>query len=337
MNRRKFLKRILVLPFAGAVAKTTAQEAKKSLVAVVRDTRSVSRDFKLDGQIVQKMAEQAILLVSGCESIEDAWRKLIPNLKESDVIGIKVNCICSSLPTHPEVAFAIARTLVQAGVKENNIVIWDRMSGWLIEGLKKCHYKVNTGASGIRCFGTDTSGVGYDRKNMVKMPSVGKEFPVSKIISRVCNYIISVPVLKNHGIAGITGSMKNFYGAIPLGDRLSLANVRAAHKDNASPQIAELCANPIIRDKLRLCILDALMGIYTGGPIGNPQWRNYEIIASTDPVALDAHQLGIIDARRKLKGRGPAARKAKHIAAAAQLNLGTNDPSRILVREKVLG
>jgi uncharacterized protein (DUF362 family) len=108
-----------------------------------------------------------------------------------------------------------------------------------------------------------------------------------------------------------------------------LSDINAVHQNNGNPQIAELCANPVIKEKTRLHIGDALMGICTGGPHGRPQWRNQQILAATDPVAMDHQCLQIINAKRVEKGERPIDRKAEHIRTAEDLGLGTCTPCLI--------
>jgi uncharacterized protein (DUF362 family) len=42
----------------------------------------------------------------------------------------------------------------------------------------------------------------------------GQTSHLSKILTRMCTYLVNVPVLKDHGKVGITLSLKNHYGTI---------------------------------------------------------------------------------------------------------------------------
>ena len=66
--------------------------------------------------------------------------------------------------------------------------------------------------TGIRCLAT-SDGIGYDESFAI---DVGKSRQVylSSILTKMCTYLINVPVLKDHSIAGVTLSMKNHYGTI---------------------------------------------------------------------------------------------------------------------------
>lgn len=307
-----------------------------SVVAVVTDYKAVDKDWRIDAHRVGSMVESLLLSLTGSSSIEEGWHRIIPGLKPLSRIAIKVNCLNPRLPSHPEVVLALAETLMKAGVEENNIIIWDRSEGNIREGLFRCGYKINTSRKGLRCLGINSPGIGYDTESLLKVPSIGKSFPVTRIVSQMSDHTINVSVLKDHSVSGATLSLKNFYGAIPLLNNLAVLDAERMHKNNANPQIAELYNNSLIRDKVRLSLCDALLGSYEGGPSGPPQWVNYQLMASLDPVALDSVGLKIIDTRRREVGLPPAAPRAGYIHAGAQLGLGTDNPEEIEIRNSIL-
>ena len=292
-----------------------------SVVAAVTDA-AVDEDWKINPARVERMVNEAVMLLTKAPAPEAAWAALFPGVKSADVVGIKVNTLNPLCPSHMEVAMAVAAGLQKAGFRENNIIIWDRAEGSFIEGLTMSGYTINRGAGGVRVLGTNSPSIGYDLRNPVTIPSIQMTLPVSKLISQVCQYLVNIPVLKEHGITGMTGCLKSYYGAIPLGDRVSLMDIGLVHQNHGDPQIAELCANAIIREKTRLHIADGLMGIYKNGPHGKPQWRNGQIFASQDPVALDYQLLQILDTMRAQNRQGPITPKARHIRSAEKLGLG---------------
>ncbi len=308
-----------------------------SKVFSVRDYSCVDNDWRIDGSRVEHMVEAMLKGLTGASSVEEGWKIIIPELKPTSRIAIKVNCINPKLPSHPEVTLSLAKTLIRTGVMANNIIIWDRSEGNIIEGLIRCGYRINTSQEGIRCLAVSTNGVGFDSKNLLHVPSVKKSFPVTRIISEMADFIINVAVLKDHAISGITLSMKNFYGAIPLWNEFAVMDVRRMHQNRANPQIAELYNNALIKDKVRLNVCDALLACYDEGPRGRPQWAQYQLMASTDPVALDSLGLKIIDIKRQVAGLPPASARAGYIEAADRLGLGQSDLKKIEFNEIVLG
>ncbi|MFQ5863139.1 MAG: DUF362 domain-containing protein [Candidatus Brocadiales bacterium] len=329
---------LMLLPEVKGGLLTETRGVVKSRVAVVADPGSVDNDtWSVRRERAGIMVEHLLLSLTGTSSTEKAWNKIIPTLKSTSRVSIKVNCINPRLPSHPEVTQAIAESLIKVGVRDNNIIIWDRSEGNIIEGLVRCGYKINTTGKGIRCLAVTSRGVGYDERNRLKVPSIGRDFPVTRIVSQMCDHIINVPVLKDHGISGFTGSLKNFYGAIPLWDKFAVLDVRRMHRNRANPQIAELYNNSLIRDKVRLSVCDALLGCYEGGPNGRPQWANYQLLGSLDPVALDSYGLDIVDAKRREVGLPPVRPRAGYIHTAAELELGTDNLEEIEIVNSVLG
>ncbi len=317
---------------AGAGLLTDTPSVKTSRVVVVTDHDSVDDDtWKVNRERAGIMFEHLLLTLTKSGNVEEGWNKIIPSLKPTSRISIKVNSINPKLPSHPEVATAIAKSLIKAGVRDNNIIIWDRREGNIIEGLARCGYRINTTSRGIRCLATNSRGVGFDKSSPLRVPSIGKDFPVTRILSQMCDHIINLSVLKDHGISGFTGSLKNFYGAIPLWNKLAVFNIRRMHRNRANPQIAELYNNAPIRDKVRLSVCDALLGCYQGGPSGRPQWAQYQLLGSLDPVALDSVGLNIIEAKRREAGLPSVRPRTGYIRSAARLGLGTDRPEEIAV------
>ena len=113
---------------------------------------------------------------------------------------------------------------------------------------------------------------------------------VSKTLTRTCDAVISLPVLKDHGITGVTLALKNFFGAIH--------NPNKYHTNAGDPYIADIHMFEPIRRKLRLTIADAITAQYEGGPSYMPQWSwpFNGLLVSQDPVAMDYTGWRLIDA-----------------------------------------
>ena len=75
---------------------------------------------------------------------------------------------------------------------------------------------------------------------------------------------------------------------------------------------------------------DALQAICDGGPFwGRSQLEPRSLLFATDPVAMDAYVLAMIDVARQDRGLERVARRARYIESAARLALGTNAPNFI--------
>jgi len=285
--------------------------APKSRIVIVEDSAATD-GLTIDSAAVQIMVESGIKTLAEWDDIGEAWKLLLSGVDQTSTIAIKVNCINSSMSTHPPVTYAVANSLTRMlfdGVPfpENNIIIFDRTSG----ELTSAGYTLNTSETGIRCFGTNSSGVGYSTETY---DINGRTQTLSKIVTEYCDFLINLSVLKNHGTAGVTLCLKNHYGTCNSPGNL--------HGDFANPYIPSLNSQDPIVLKQVVNICDALFGIYSGGPSGSPQFTENKIIFSQDIVAVD--YIG----RSILEDHGcNTINRAGHIdSAATDYQLGTNDP-----------
>lgn len=292
--------------------------ATPSTVVIARDDGLFAETGNLKEPLVSSLIHKAVMQLTHALSEEKAWQALF---KPNDVVGIKLNCLSGkTMSPHVTVVESLIQGLKFAGVKDKNIIVFERFN----RELETAGFRVRRMTEGIQCFGTDElPGGGYEAEPQLA-GSVGTCF--SKIISRLCTAIINVPVLKDHDLAGISVAMKNFFGVIH--------NPNKYHGSNCNPFIAELNTHPYIADKVRLIVCDALLAQYHGGPGYKPQWTwNYNgIIVGRDPVALDRICHSIIEEKRKamkLPSLKQAHREPKYISTAAMLGLGIDEPSQI--------
>ena len=270
----------------------------------------------IDSGIVHRMVHESVTALVGTRSTDDAWRELFG---PKDVVGIKINCLSGRmLSSHPAIVEGIIQGLRKAGLPDDNIIVWDRF----LRELEAAGYELNVSERGVKYAGTDAQGYGYTSEPIL-FRSIGSCF--SRILTSKCNAIISVPVLKDHNLAGITLNLKNFYGVVQK---------PSIYHDNAcDPYIADLNAHPLIKDRMRLIVCDALIGVYDGGSYRPDRtWRYAGILASTDPVAIDRVGANIIEAKRTGAGLKPLkeeGREPVHIRTAAKLGVGCDDPDKI--------
>jgi uncharacterized protein (DUF362 family) len=286
----------------------------RATVVIAKRPEVYSASGALSSQVIQQMVDACITRISGMPDVNKGWLSIF---KPDETIGIKVNAVGGrNICTHHEVAYAVANSMINAGIKPQRIIIWDRLT----EELRRGGYTINRDENAIRCYGTDGN---YEHEPEAS-GSIGSCF--SSIISRQCDALISMPVLKDHDLSGVSINMKNFYGAIH--------NPNKYHDNGCDPYIADLNAHPYIKNKLRLIICDGLTALCNGGPGFKPQWawKYSGLLFSRDPVAIDQVGCQIIDEQRKragLKTLAEADRFPKHIQTAAKLNLGIADPAKI--------
>jgi uncharacterized protein (DUF362 family) len=328
-NRREFLKTAatgaVLLGASGklglAAALDQPAENAKSKVVVARDAALHDATGQLDEKRVLDLLDHAIASYTGNDKPVEAWKGIVPVGK---VIGLKVNGLGGrGISTHKVLVMAIAERLQQAGVKPGEILIWDRNA----RDLEACGFTISTEPGKIRCFGSDVSG--FEETPV----SFGKaKVNLSKILTRECDMVIGVPILKDHIGAGITFAMKNMYGVIKQPQDL--------HGGNCNPAVADLNCIPAIREKVRFTVGDAITSVYEGGPSFRPErlWKPNALIVGEDRVALDQTAWQMIEKKRAeagMKSLEAAGRPPKYIATAADAthNLGVNDPQRIHLME----
>jgi uncharacterized protein (DUF362 family) len=309
--------------FGGAAGVLAAKAAtpEKSRVVIARDPAVRSAGGSPDSGRVLKLLDRAIQSFYSGESPLEAWKKVA---RPAEVIGLKVNCLSGrGAATSPVLVEAICERLQQAGVPQRNIVIWDRLNS----DLESAGYRVASRPDRIRSIGNDTAG--YDSELAV-YGSVGSL--LSNTLAHTCDAVINLPVLKDHGIVGVTLALKNLFGAVH--------NPNKYHMNAGEPYVADVNMLPPIRHKVRLTICDALTAQYEGGPSYMPQWSwPYNgLMVARDPVALDYTGWQILErkrAREGMKSLRELHREPLYIttAADARHRLGTNDPRRIEVVE----
>jgi len=233
------------------------------------------------------MFRKGLEVLTGSSLAEDGLRQIF---NPGENIGLKISTIGRrAISTYPETAVTLGLWLAKTFGREDKIIIWDRTN----EELKDAGYKLSRSAGSLKILGTDTPGIGYGPEPVVNR-SVASLF--SKIQAELIEASISLALLKDHGLAGITGGLKNYFGAIH--------NPNKYHDSNCNPYIADLFEIDLIRKKHRLTILDALRVQYHRGPSYHPQWNDQsnKLVFGLDPVAVDTVGWKLVEDLRAKKG-----------------------------------
>ncbi len=122
---------------------------------------------------------------------------------------------------------------------------------------------------------------------------------------------LTLPVLKTHATTVFTGALKNQWGCIPRYDRILL------HK-----HLHELIGQVNAIRPVTLALMDGLVGMQGRGPINGYPISLNVLLASRDPVALDATAMRLI---------GLSPRASQHVVHAECIGLGYQAESRIEV------
>ncbi|MBI4833247.1 MAG: DUF362 domain-containing protein [Planctomycetes bacterium] len=310
----------------------------RSRVVIVRNSKIWGDKNTINQIQMQRMLSVALNELFLIDSSKEAFKKIIT---AQDKVGLKVNAYLGqkSNSTHPELAEAVSTLLIQAGVQENNIIIWDRAKN----ELEDAGYKINTSAEGKRCLATMTHRVerlaqpfmGYDDAVI----AVGKSSTrLSSILTKFTTVTINMPVLRTHKFTancGINNALQNMYHAIEITPR----NTEALYANECDPGAAEVYGITEIKNKTKLVICDALTPLYDGGPMDDQRYHtNYNgIIMGIDPVAVDAVGQSVLQKIRDKKGGKEWPKLVtNYLITAEKNNLGISNLSRIQIIEKDL-
>jgi uncharacterized protein (DUF362 family) len=303
-------------------------------------------------ETIRQMVQRGMTELTKVPSWQDAWRTLF---EKGDVVGIKVSPVGGrTLCSDASVLHAIVEGLNQAGVSNQNVIVFSRYREEVIEaGIDKwLPDEVRFDASSPSYNETQLDMGGYDEAHFMEMALIKpgdsptdahvRRSYVSKIVTSQVNKIVNLPVLKHHQSAGVTITLKNMsHGFVNNVNRSHLTPTLNA----CGVFIPSVVSLPVIRQKVVLHVVDAVKASYHGGPPAKPQfmWEPKTLFFGTDPVALDKTGLKVIDAKRQEVGMASIAlskpdgashflnAQVEHIEIAGMLQLGEFDDSKIQV------
>jgi hypothetical protein len=321
LSRRDFIKKSAtgIIGVSLAASKYPIFVNANSRVVVVRHKNVFGSDGHARQQLVLDMINRGITELAAAVNLYDAWLHFF---QPEDIIGMKVNAISfkgltnTPLASHYQVLTnAIISSCAEAGIEEKQFLIWDRSDSELVN----LGYTPSNDPDRLRIFGTykhhrGTDGVGFHPEHH---PAGKKSTRISRILSDICTAMINIPVIKPHPLSGMTAALKNHYGTI---DNPSSFHIGAC----TNPGIPDINAIPVIRNKQKLVICNALQAIYKGGVSWKRAnaWPYGGIILGTDPVAVDRVCLKIINEKRLQSDKGIIDNRARHILLSEQLGIG---------------
>ncbi len=268
------------------------------------------------GFLEEAEAAGPIMTIAWNGSIEARVKKAVDGLggmgkfvKKGSSVAIKPNIAWARSPgqaanTNPEVLTAVIKLCKQAGASRITIVDHtcdDWQTAFELSGVKKV-----CAATKARLV-SGHNRTGYKRVSIPKGKLLKADECMREVLDADC--FINVPIAKVHGSTGMTASMKNLMGL--NWDRQNW------HRKGLDQCIADYASAV----KADLIILDGIRVLMTRGPKGPGETKDVgHIVASTDPVAIDAYAC-------KLLGKDP--KRVGHIVAASKLGLGQIDLAKV--------
>ncbi|MGA9294722.1 MAG: DUF362 domain-containing protein [Ignavibacteriaceae bacterium] len=301
MNRRNFIKKSFQTGLIAGTALSIGSYSKLFSVKMQTDKFDL---VAIKGKRPDVMFDEAIKYLGGMKSF----------IKKGQSVVIKPNIGWDTSPeraadTNPLLIKRIIKHCYEAGAKD--VYVFDHTcDNWI-----RCYSN-----SGIESAVKDAGGKivpansesYYQEVDIKKGKNLNKALVHELILSS--DVFINVPVLKEHGSAGLTVCMKNLMGAV--WDR------GYWHRNDLHQCIADF---PLFR-KPDLNIVDAYYIMKRNGPRGVSKDDLVEMksqIISTDIVAADA-------AAAKLFGMNPD--NISYIKIADQIKLGTKDLTKLSIK-----
>ncbi|MBR6558930.1 MAG: DUF362 domain-containing protein [Clostridia bacterium] len=239
---------------------------------------SVIKVDKYDTALLERAVDEHFdRLGLACDIKPDMKVLIKPNLLSAR----KPECVAT---THPEVILAIIKKLKSLGVE--SVTVADSPGGpYLAANLSSvysaCGYKALEKYATLNY----STGSGKVRNENGK---VIKEFDIIDPI-READYIINVAKLKTHSLTGMSGGIKNMFGAIP-----GLVKPEMHYRFPGIGDFSEMLIDLFETVRPNVTFIDAVVGMEGEGPnMGTPKNCGY-FLASRDVYAQDAVAAGII-------------------------------------------
>ncbi|NND08659.1 MAG: DUF362 domain-containing protein [Saprospiraceae bacterium] len=296
--------------------------------------------FSVNRVRVSNMMDAAVKQLTGKSELGKAWESLFPagKLNENTTVSIKINLSYGepveennwnevSCPFGPKVALSDAivhglSQMLDGNFPVENITIFDTLySGGsrrffpLVQGYrpvqvdeKDLYIDRPKGAYGIHWVNPRNKlEIPEDAPEFTAAPGYPKEYRAHQKVKRPVfenDYMINIAIAKDHREAGVTGVMKNNYGCTnnPMGTHGSTWR----RLDSPYPG-TRLCVPVFYKslDEITPCILnvmDALVGVYHGGPLAGKVFHTNSLTISKDPLAIDTYLLNLVNEFRQKNG-----------------------------------
>jgi len=291
---------------------------------------------------VARMVDTAVMKITNQPTVGRAWESLFPtgHPNRDTRIGIKLNFSYGDwrndeendwsklfCPFGPKTAVTDAiinglSQMLDGTFPVENITLVERMYSVgtrrfypLVQGYRPVspnsegiYHDTQQGTSGIHwIYAANPLELPADAPRFIAAPDFPAEYQApQRIYSAVYrnDFLINYAIAKDHREAGITGAMKNNYGCTdnPVGTHGTVWN-----REDSPYAGTRLCVPAFYKNidqhaPFLLNILDAITGVYQGGPLSGKVFQANTLAVSKDPVALDTYLLQMINLARKEKG-----------------------------------
>ena len=307
MDRRDFLKTLAV---AGAALTVQHSEAMDVLAQTFTNAGGGKVDLvAVMGGEPEIMFRRAIAEMGGMKAFIKPGQKVVvkPNIGWDKVPALAGN-------TNPKLVAEIIKQCFAAGAKE--VTVFDHTCDDWQKCYKNSGIEAAAKAAGAKVMPAHLES--YYRT--ISLPQ-GKKMKSAKVHEAILNsdVWINVPILKNHGGANLTISMKNHMGIV--WDRGFF------HQNDLQQCIADICT---LQKKAVLNVVDAYRIMKTNGPRGRSPSDvvlTKGLFISQDIVAVDTAAAKFFNQVRDMPLDSVA-----HLANGQALKVGTMDLDRLNIK-----
>ena len=269
--------------------------------AIVSIARTTQRGASVEA--VENLVREALAPLGGIGRFVRSGQTVL--LKPNQTLAVLAD---EGSTTDPRVVAALTRLCLEAGAAR--VIVGESAGG----GSRTTEVMRITGITLL------ARRAGAEVIDFHACPQREVEIPNGKAIKRIllpapildADVVINLPKLKTHNWDWISGALKNWVGIVR-------PDVRSAHHDAATyDEYIDL----LFRVPAQLIVMDGLVRGVGNGPGANRGEFYGGVLASTDPVALDAVAAQVL-------GFDPGS--IGFVRTAAERGLGIGDPRRIAV------
>lgn len=257
---------------------------------------------RVDINIIEQLLDNGLEGLVGVKGAA-AWRHFVSPL---DKVGLLVDV--GDYPVLTSTVEILIDCLVGAGVQPDNI----RVIGGDERDLFAAGFTIRREGRGVKVQGA---------------ASEGYRAGVSRLVTDYCDVLINVASLRVDAELGLAGCVANALSVVPHTERTRL------RRDPL--RLGSVGALPALRQKQRLCLLEAYLPGYEGAGKERQTWEYKGLLLSTDPVAVDVIGRQLLETHRSLVAGAPSPlspEPAYLTAAQRSFRLGQSDPALITVR-----
>jgi len=303
--------------------------------------------WNVNNTVVEQMADRLIGAYYGVSNAATAMKRLVT---PQDVVGLKVFASPgAATSTNKAMVRVVINALKAAGLPSQNIIVWDKFrfdlenAQFLPIFQREVQVPIigtapDVGYGDQPSYDFEVTGtlIWGDRDFNAKKASVDADGSgntqlstksyFSRIVTQRCTKLINMASLTDHPDFGINGCLVNMaIGSVDNNRRFGTSPYYGV------PPIPDIYSNPVIKNKVILNMMDAIITGYAGGPLFKPDFSDQtgQIFISNDPVAIDTLCLRELIALRKVAGIQSPSYFGAHVPACAQAGLGVGDPSKI--------